>query len=143
MESVFARKSDSHYLPNQTGVCFNIHFYYAKVARTDLHKISRIILSYPLAECFEFRACLAGRCLCSQNIKKYLNKPAKGHERIIIWRFSDDLATLISILYGLPHWDHADREIVWEHILIWAKLDIVFYNVWLIQLLWDHWPYWN
>ena len=31
-----------------------------------------------LAGYFEFRACLAGRCLCSQNIvNKYLNKSAK------------------------------------------------------------------
>ena len=30
-----------------------------------------------LALNFEFRTCLAGRCLCSQNIKKYSNKPAK------------------------------------------------------------------
>ena len=30
-----------------------------------------------LAVNFEFRACLAGRCLCSQNINKYSNKPAK------------------------------------------------------------------
>ena len=28
-----------------------------------------------LAVNFEFRACLAGMCLCSQNINKYLNKP--------------------------------------------------------------------
>ena len=42
-----------------------------------------IILSYPLADYFEFRACLAGRCLCSQNIYKYSNKPAKGYKRII------------------------------------------------------------
>ena len=35
--------------------------------------------------CFEFRVCLAGRCLCSQKINKYSNKPAKGYERII-WK---------------------------------------------------------
>ena len=29
-------------------------------------------------DCFEFRACLAGRCLCSQNSNEYSNKPAKG-----------------------------------------------------------------
>ena len=28
--------------------------------------------------CFEFRACLAGRCLCSQNLNEYSKKPAKG-----------------------------------------------------------------
>ena len=44
----------------------------------DLLKISQIICSYPLADCSEFRACLAGRCLCSQNINKHRNKPAKG-----------------------------------------------------------------
>ena len=33
---------------------------------------------YPLMDCFEFRACLAGRCLCSQNLNEYSNKPAKG-----------------------------------------------------------------
>ena len=42
-------------------------------------KISRIILSYPLADCFEFRACLASRYLCSKNINEYSNKPAKGY----------------------------------------------------------------
>ena len=36
-----------------------------------------------MADYFEFRACLAGRCLCSQNIYKYSNKPAKGYKRII------------------------------------------------------------
>ena len=36
-------------------------------------------ISYPLMDCFEFRACLAGsRCLCSQNLNEYSNKPAKG-----------------------------------------------------------------
>ena len=34
----------------------------------DLLQISRIILSYPLADCFEFRACFARRCLWCQNI---------------------------------------------------------------------------
>ena len=37
----------------------------------DLLKISPNILSYPLADCCEFRACMAVRCLCSQNIIKY------------------------------------------------------------------------
>ena len=60
----------------------------------DLIKISRIILSYPLADSFEFRVCLAGICLCSQNINKYSNKPAKGCERIT-QRFSEDLITLV------------------------------------------------
>ena len=49
----------------------------------DLLKISGIILSYHLADCFELKACLAGRFLCSQNINKYSNKPVKGCERII------------------------------------------------------------
>ena len=44
----------------------------------DLLKISRIILSYPLADCFGFRSCLAGRCLCRQKINKYSHKPLKG-----------------------------------------------------------------
>ena len=35
-------------------------------------------ISYPLMDCFEFRACLAGRCLCSQNLNENSNKPAKG-----------------------------------------------------------------
>ena len=48
----------------------------------------------PFGVCFEFRACLAGRYLCSQNIIKYSNKPAKGYERII-QRFQEDLPTLI------------------------------------------------
>ena len=60
----------------------------------DLLKISQIILSCPLADCFEFRAFLASRFLCSQNIKKYSNKPAKGYERII-QRFSEDLTNLV------------------------------------------------
>ena len=33
--------------------------YLCKAARPNLLKISRIILSYPLVDCFEFRACLA------------------------------------------------------------------------------------
>ena len=43
----------------------------------------------------EFRACLAStsRCLWSQNINKYSNKPTKGRERIIR-RFREDLDTL-------------------------------------------------
>ena len=50
----------------------------------DLLKISGIIFSYHLPDGFEFRACLASRCLCSQNINKYSNKHAsKGYERII------------------------------------------------------------
>ena len=49
----------------------------------DILKISQFILSYPLADCFEFRTSLACRCLCSQNISKYSNKPSKGYERII------------------------------------------------------------
>ena len=45
----------------------------SKIARCL--KISRIILSYPLADCFEFRACLAGRCLFMQpKYKQILNK---------------------------------------------------------------------
>ena len=32
---------------------------------------------------FELRACLASRCLCSQNIDKSSNKPAIGYKRII------------------------------------------------------------
>ena len=51
-----------------------------------------------LAVNFEFRACLAGRCLCSQNINKYSNNPTKGYERII-WRFYKDLATLGDVFW--------------------------------------------
>ena len=40
--------------------------------------IGHNILSYPLADCFEFRACLADRFLCSQKINKYSNKLPKG-----------------------------------------------------------------
>ena len=39
-------------------------------------------------------ACLSGRCLCSLNINKYSNKPAKVDERII-QRIFEDLATSI------------------------------------------------
>ena len=49
----------------------------------DLLKISGSILPYPLAECFEFSACLAGRCFSSQNINKYSNNPTKGQKSII------------------------------------------------------------
>ena len=49
----------------------------------DLLKISWIILSYPLADCFEFRACLPGRRLCSQTINKYSNNPTKVYKRKI------------------------------------------------------------
>ena len=55
---------------------------YFKLKQPDLFKISQIIVSYPLADCFEFRACLAGRCLCSQNINKYSNKPAKSSNHV-------------------------------------------------------------
>ena len=48
--------------------------------KSDL-KISQIILLYPLVDCFDFRASLAGRFMCSQNINKYLNT-AKGFDRI-------------------------------------------------------------
>ena len=34
-----------------------------------------------MADSFELRACLADKCLCSQNINKYSNKPTKGYER--------------------------------------------------------------
>ena len=54
---------------------------------------TEIILSYCLADCFEFRACLAARCVCAaKNINKYSNKPDNRYERII-QRFYEDLAT--------------------------------------------------
>ena len=55
---------------------------YSRLKQPDLFQISQIILSYPLADCFEFQACLAGRCLCSQNINKYLNKPVKSSTHV-------------------------------------------------------------
>ena len=53
----------------------------------DLLKISRIILSYPLVDCFEFNACLASRCLCSQNINKYSKYVATKKYKRKILRF--------------------------------------------------------
>ena len=49
----------------------------SSLMQPDLLKISPIILSSPLADCLEFRAYMAGICLCHQNINKYLNRPAK------------------------------------------------------------------
>ena len=67
-----------HYLMVNNIIIFETGF-----LKPDLLKISWIILSYLLVDCFEFRTYLTGRCLCSQNINKYSNKPAKGYERII------------------------------------------------------------
>ena len=50
-----------------------------------------------MADCFEFRTCLASRCLCSQNINKYSNKPTKGYKRMI-QRFELDLTTYFNQL---------------------------------------------
>ena len=41
------------------------------------------IFLYPLADYFEFKTCLAGRCLCSQNMNKYSNQPTKGYKRLL------------------------------------------------------------
>ena len=49
-------------------------------------KITRVILPYPFVDCFELMAFWAGRCLCSQNINKYSNKPPIWQE-IIFRRF--------------------------------------------------------
>ena len=56
-----------------------------KSSQILLKSLELLSLSCPLADCFEFRACLAGRCLCtcSQNINKYSNKSAKRYERMI------------------------------------------------------------
>ena len=63
----------------------------------DLLKFSRIIFHTLQRTVLNFRACLAGRCLCSKHRNKYSNKPAKGYKRINR-RFQVDLATLIFIL---------------------------------------------
>ena len=72
-----------------------------RTKKQGLLTISQIILSYPLADSFEFRACFASRCLCSQNINKYSNKPTKGYKRMI-QRFELDLTTLINMINYLP-----------------------------------------
>ena len=59
---------------------------YALVVRTKVYAISYPPLDHEiagLADFFKFRACLAGRYLCSQNVNKYSNKPTNGHKRII------------------------------------------------------------
>ena len=40
-------------------------YFILNLGKADFHKISRIILSYLLVDCFEIRVYLAGRCLCS------------------------------------------------------------------------------
>ena len=66
------------------GFCINLpgvlKIFLTKVVRSSF-KIYQIILSYPLVDCFQFRACLASRCLRSQNIYKYSNKPVKGVQK--------------------------------------------------------------
>ena len=61
--------------------------------RTKVARSSKNLSNFSFLP-FEFRACLVSRCLCSQNINKYLNKSAKGYERII-QIFYEDLATLL------------------------------------------------
>ena len=60
--------------------CFDLELIYY-LPDTKVVRSSQNVLNYsfiPLVDCFEFRICLAGGCLCSQNINKYSNKPAKG-----------------------------------------------------------------
>ena len=61
-------------------------------------KNTQFILSYPLADYFAFKACFAGRCLCSQNMNKYSNKPTKGYDRIIEIDFSIHLIMASKII---------------------------------------------
>ena len=91
---------------------------HSKVA--NLLKICPIILWYPLADCFEFRACLAGRCLCSQNINKYSNKPtAKGYIRII-QIFLEDLANL-HITFGWVFFQTNEKKL---GLNLWCLKDL-------------------
>ena len=47
-----------------------------KMSKLQIIKVARFSF-IPLWDCFELRTCLTGRCLCSQNINKYSNKPAQ------------------------------------------------------------------
>ena len=44
-----------------------------------------------LADFFKFRACLAGRYLCSQNVNKYSKQPAKPSKHVIQFRIRNDI----------------------------------------------------
>ena len=59
-----------HFTISKNGFPTTTLSYFLK--QPDLLKISWIFLSYPLVDCFEFRACLLGRCFSSQNIKKQI-----------------------------------------------------------------------
>ena len=88
----------SSQLNEETRVYVLMHIYHQRrkwLKLPDLLKISQIILSYPLADCIEFSACLAGGCMCSQNISKYSKKPVWKNNSKILRRSS---YTLISTL---------------------------------------------
>ena len=76
----------------------------AKLKQPDLLRISRIILSYPLVDCFELQGLLG---LCSQNINKYSNKPAKGYEKII---FRSTNFTIFNPLWSPTHQQYITKN---------------------------------
>ena len=60
--------SISDMLNDEARTLIGMFFYKLWYLKLQDHlKISRIILSYPLADYFKLRACLAGRCLCSNS----------------------------------------------------------------------------
>ena len=56
-----------------------------------------------LADFFKFRACLAGRYLCSQNVNKYSKQPAKPSKHVIQFRIRNgidfNMIPLLILLY--------------------------------------------
>ena len=64
------------------GKYYNVFRYFSsfhaekKMSKLQIIKVARFSF-IPLWDCFELRTCLTGRCLCSQNINKYSNKPAQ------------------------------------------------------------------
>ena len=106
-------------------------------------KFSWIIHSYPLADCFEIRTCLIDKCLCSQNINKYSNKPAKGYKRKIR-RFKEDLATLVFSIFWKQNFnflypdfnDFLSFSYRWNRItstFSWPKFNNIWIWKWSLQ----------
>ena len=84
-ESTLAITSGKFTFPTNSKYSQNLHKLIRKyiLKQPDLLNISRIILSYPLADYFQLMISLAGRCMSSQNINRYSNQPNKRYERII------------------------------------------------------------
>ena len=107
-----------------------------KVARSLL-RISWIILSYPLADCFEFRAYMAGICLCHQNINKYLNMPAK-RLRKNNFKFLRRSVYFRTVMLP-PHYNKL--LILFPISLCWLKM-VVCCKSWTFFQRWSSWSWW-